>query len=89
MQERLHQRWLMLAGSPRSCEDMIKQGRVTVNGTPAQLRSEGRSAQGIFSSTAKPISRGRAPLHHGLQTTRCPVIDEDELNEGRRTGALI
>ena len=62
-------------GSRRSCEDMIKQGRVTVNGTPAQLGQKVDPRKGYNSRQRQTDQPRRAPLHHGLQTTRCPVID--------------
>lgn len=86
MQERL-QKVMAHAGigSRRSCEDMIKQGRVTVNGTPAQLGQKVDPRKDTILVNGKPISREEHRYIMVYKPRDVLSSTEDELNEGRRT----
>jgi len=85
MQERL-QKILAAAGygSRRACEDLIRQGRVTVNGKPAQLGQKADPARDVITVDRLRV---RAPQGHVYVALHKPrsVLSATEDERGRRT----
>ena len=88
MQERL-QKVMAHAGvgSRRRCEEMISQGRVTVNDKRATLGQKVDPRRDDVMVDGKPIEREEKRYIMVYKPLDVLSSTEDELGEGRRTGA--
>lgn len=73
-------------GSRRFCEELIKAGRVTLNGQKASLGDKADIHKDQISVDGKPIRlKKQKPLYIMVHKPRDVISDTDDTGEGRRT----
>jgi len=65
-------------GSRRSCEDLIRQGRVAVNGQLAQIGQKADPERDHITVDGKPVQVGRARTYVALHKPRNVLSDEGD-----------
>ncbi len=72
-------------GSRRKSEELIKEGRVTINGQVAKLGDQADAQRDDIKVNGKPLPPVERKIYLMVHKPRDVISDEDDTGEGRRT----